>query len=168
MTLKDGWIRTGDLGTITYNNCLKILGRIKATIVLSSGENVEPEPIEMRLQQSQYIEHCMLVGQDKRFLSVLIVPSLVEFRQAGFKAQSLSELAKNADVQHLIRKEIKRMTSSPNGFKKYEQIRDFRILEDGFKVGHELTNLFKVKRHVVEKKYSEVIADLFSKETTNN
>jgi long-chain acyl-CoA synthetase len=168
MTIQDGWIRTGDLGTITYNNCLKILGRIKATIVLSSGENVEPEPIEMRLQQSQYIEHCMLVGQDKRFLSVLIVPSLVEFRQAGFKAQSLSELAKNADVQQLIRKEIRRMTDSPNGLKKYEQIRDFRILEDGFKVGHELTNLFKVKRHVVEKKYSEVIADLFSKETTNN
>ncbi len=167
-TIVNGWIRTGDLGTITYNDCVKILGRVKATIVLSSGENVEPEPIEMRLQQSQYIEHCMLVGQDKRFLNVLIVPSLIEFRQAGFKEQSLSELAQNPEAQKIIRNEIRKMTSISNGFKRYEQIRDFRILPDAFKVGEELTNLFKVKRHVVEQKFSTIISELFEKDTSAN
>jgi long-chain acyl-CoA synthetase len=92
-TMTDGWLRTGDLGTITHNNCLKILGRCKATIVLSSGENVEPEPIEMRLQQSQFIDHCMIIGQDKKFLSALIVPVLTEFKQAGFKEETVEALA---------------------------------------------------------------------------
>lgn len=167
LTIIDGWIRTGDLGTITYNNCLKILGRCKSTIVLSSGENVEPEPIEMRLQQSQYIEHCMLVGQDKKFLSVLIVPSLVEFRQAGFKEQSLQELALNPNVHKLIKDEIRRISMS-NGTKRYEQIRDFKILHDSFRVGHELTNLFKIKRHVVENKFNHMITELFEKENSLN
>jgi long-chain acyl-CoA synthetase len=58
------------LGMITYNDCLKILGRSKSTVVLLSGENLEPEPIEMRLTQSVYIEHCMIVGQDKNMLEL--------------------------------------------------------------------------------------------------
>jgi long-chain acyl-CoA synthetase len=160
-TMKDGWLRTGDLGTITHNNCLKILGRCKATIVLSSGENVEPEPIEMRLQQSQYIDHCMIVGQDKNFLSALIVPVLTEFKQAGFTEESMEALAGNPDVHKVIRAEIRKMTNVSNGFKKYEQIRDFRLLHDSFQVGNELTNLYKIKRHVVEKKYNHVISDIF-------
>lgn len=167
-TIVDGWLRTGDLGMMTHNNCLKILGRSKATIVLSSGENVEPEPIEMRLQQSTYIDQVMLVGQDKKFIGALIVPSLNEFRQEGFEIQTIEELASHAGAHKIIREEIRRMTSIYNGFKPYEQIRDFRVLNDSFQVGHELTNLFKVKRHVVEEKFGHVIEEMFSKELTKN
>ena len=165
-TIQDGWLRTGDLGVITHNDCLKILGRSKATIVLSSGENVEPEPLEMRLQQSMYIDQCMVVGQDKKHTAALIVPALTEFRQMGFKEGTVEELASNAEANKIIREEIRRLTSVSNGFKHYEQIRDFRMLKDSFRVGHELTNLFKVKRHVVEKKYHSVISDLFAPETS--
>jgi long-chain acyl-CoA synthetase len=167
-TIKDGWLRTGDLGAITHNNCLKILGRCKATIVLSSGENVEPEPIEMRLQQSQFIDHCMIIGQDKKFLSALIVPVLTEFKQAGFTEETAEALSVNPDAQKVIREEIRKMTNASNGFKKYEQIRDFRLLHDSFQVGNELTNLYKIKRHVVEKKYNHVILEIFSNESVNN
>lgn len=165
-TIVDGWLRTGDLGMITCNNYLKILGRNKSTIVLSSGENVEPEPIEMRLQQSRFIDHCMIVGQDKKFLSILVTPSLNEFKQAGFAVQSLEELSANAEAQEIIKQEIRRMTSSANGFKRYEQIRDFRLLGNSFQVGEELTNLYKIKRHVVEKKYQHVIEELFTNGTS--
>lgn len=163
-TIQDGWLRTGDLGIITHNNCLKILGRSKATIVLSSGENVEPEPIEMRLQQSHFIDHCILVGQDRKFLGALIVPALSEFRQAGFSEQSGEELAANPEAARLIKEEIRRMTSVSNGFKRYEQIRDFRMLTDSFEIGSELTNLYKVKRHEVEKKFDHIIEELFTTE----
>jgi long-chain acyl-CoA synthetase len=71
-TIQNGWLKTGDLGMITFNDCLKILGRSKATIVLLSGENLEPEPIEMRLNQSPYITNSMLVGQDKKHVGALI------------------------------------------------------------------------------------------------
>lgn len=162
---KDGWLKTGDLGMITHNNALKILGRIKATIVLKSGENVEPEPIEMRLQQSQFIDHCMVVGQDKKHIAVLVVPSLQEFQQAGFSEKTLEELVKNPKTHEVIKREIKKMTSTPNGFKSYEQIKDFRLIGEGFQVGKELTNLYKVRRHVVEKKYNHLIEEIYTNES---
>jgi long-chain acyl-CoA synthetase len=157
---QDGWFRTGDLGVMTYNDCIKILGRSKATIVLSSGENVEPEPIEMRLQQSQYIDQCMVVGQDQKALGVIIVPVLDAFKQNGYKPASHAELVDNPEVKNIIRKEIRRLISVSDGFKHYELIKEFRLLNRGFQVGHELTNLFKVKRHVVYKEFHDDIQAL--------
>jgi long-chain acyl-CoA synthetase len=164
--LVDGWLRTGDLGIITFNDCLKILGRSKATIVLSSGENVEPEPIEMRLMQSKYIENCMLVGQDKKYLGALIVPILSEFNQSGFAEQSLEALAMNTQAHNLIRDEIRRINS--NGTRSYEQIREFRLLPAAFMVGDELTNLYKIKRHIIEAKFGHIIKDIYSNGTSKN
>jgi long-chain acyl-CoA synthetase len=165
-TLQDGWLRTGDLGMITWNDCLKILGRCKSTIVLSNGENVEPEPIEMRLQQSHFIDQCMVVGQDRQHLCALIVPVPGEFRNAGFKEQSFEELSRNPDVYKHIREEIRRLVSPANGFKRFEQVKDFRLLGDSFRVGDELTNLYKIKRHVVERKFEHVIRDMYAAERT--
>lgn len=164
MAIKDEWLRTGDLGVVTHNDNLKILGRSKATIVLKSGENVEPEPIEMCLQQSQYIENCIVLGQDKKFLGVLIVPSLADLRAIGFKEATLSELLNNDIAMKIVRNDVKRLISSTNGFKKFEQIRFIGYLSESLKVGDELTNLFKLKRHVIEKKYQNQIAELFKDE----
>lgn len=158
---QDGWFRTGDLGMVTHNDCLKILGRLKATIVLSSGENVEPEPIEMRLQQSRYIDQCLVVGQDQKFLGALIVPAPEAFGRNGSQPEPYGEMARDEKVNQVIRQEIRRLISASNGFKNYETIRDFRLLNRGFKVGHELTNLFKVKRHVVTEDFNQVIQELF-------
>jgi len=162
-TITDGWLRTGDVGMVTYNNCLKILGRSKSTIVLSSGENVEPEPLEMCLLQSNFIEQAMVVGQDKKFLGALIVPSLSEFKTAGYEFQSMEDIARSPEALKIIRDEIRRVISSNNGFKIFEQIKDFRLLADSFQVGEELTNLYKLKRYVVEKKFNHVINEIYSK-----
>ncbi len=163
-TIVDGWLRTGDLGMITFNDCVKILGRSKATIVLSSGENVEPEPIEMRLQQSLFIEQCMVVGQDRRHLGALVVPSLNEFRTAGFDVPTIGDISASPEAKRIIRDEIKRMTAGGNGFRSYEQVRDFRIMRDSFRVGEELTNLFKIKRHIIAEKFEAVIEEIYSGE----
>ncbi len=162
--LEEEWFRTGDLGMITFNDCLKILGRIKATIVLSSGENLEPEPIEMRLNQSPFIEHSMVVGQDRKYLGVLVVPDLKEFRDHGLEVESLEELANNEQAEKTIRSEIKKIVSPKNGFKSFELIRDFRMLEEGFTAGEELTSLFKMKRHVISEKYSDKIDEIYRPE----
>ncbi len=167
-SIVDGWFRTGDLGMVTHNDCLKILGRSKATIVLSSGENVEPEPLEMKLRQSRYIDQCMVVGQDQKFLGLLIVPEPGAFRKNGFKPKTPAELAELPEVTSTIRKEIRQMISASAGFKRYEQIRDFRILPEAFVVGEELTNLYKIKRHVVTDKYQHVIQDIFANNTPKN
>jgi long-chain acyl-CoA synthetase len=159
--LKDGWLSTGDLGVVTFNNCLKIVGRSKSTIVLSSGENVEPEPLEMRLNQSPYIDQSMVTGQDQRFLGVLIVPDLSVFQQHGIQVQTQDELSSHPRVSEILRQEIKKMVSVSSGFKRYEIITDFRILPERFEVGTELTNLYKVKRHVIAEKYHARIQEMF-------
>jgi long-chain acyl-CoA synthetase len=164
-TIQDGWLRTGDLGMITYNDCLKILGRSKATVVLLSGENLEPEPIEMRLTQSPYIEHCMVVGQDKKHVGALIVPSMEGFRDKGIEAQNLNELAESEEAKKIIRAEIKKLISVANGYKRFELIQEVRLLSENFTVGDELTNLFKMKRHIIQDKYEDLIEEMFNHES---
>jgi len=161
--IRNGWLHTGDIGMMTHNNCLKILGRSKATIVLSSGENVEPEPLEMQLLRSRFIDQCVVVGQDRKFLGLLVVPNLSEFGKIGLNSVSMSELAVMPEAREIIKKEIRRLISQTGGYKKYEQIGEFRILPDKFEIGKELTNLFKIKRHVVAEKYKDVIEELFTK-----
>lgn len=156
--LKDGWMNTGDLGMITFNNCLKIVGRSKETVVLLGGENVEPVPIENRLLESPFIAQCMVVGQDKKYLSAIVVPSVDHLKDYG---ASTEDLAKNAEVQRLIRDEVKKLISNEAGFKSFEKIVDVRILPKAFEVGDELTNLFKIKRHVVTEKYRDLIESMY-------
>ena len=162
-TIRNGWLHTGDIGMMTHNDCMKILGRSKATIVLSSGENVEPEPLEMQLQRSRFIDQCMVVGQDKKFLGLLVVPNLAEFGKVGLNTVSMAELAGLPEARELMKKEIRGLISLAGGYKKYEQITDFSILPERFEIGQELTNLFKIKRHVVSEKYKDTIEELFTK-----
>merc|ERR1711927_50145 len=70
----DGWFDTGDLGMLLPDGSVVLTGRAKDTIVLSSGENIEPAPLEEELVSSPLIEQVMLVGQDQRQLGALIVP----------------------------------------------------------------------------------------------
>ncbi len=109
--IRNGWLHTGDIGMMTHNDCMKILGRSKATIVLSSGENVEPEPLEMQLQRSRFIDQCMVVGQDRKFLGLLLVPNVAEFGKVGLNTVSMSELADMPEARELIKKEIRGLIS---------------------------------------------------------
>lgn len=84
----DGWFNTGDLGWVTEQDDLIITGRAKDTIVLTSGENIEPQPIEDACLRSPYIDQIMLVGQDQKVLGALIVPNL-EALQKWAAAQNL-------------------------------------------------------------------------------
>lgn len=158
---KDGYLNTGDLGMMTYNDCIKIMGRSKDTIVLANGENLEPVPIENRLLQSELIDHVMLVGQDQKFLGALIVPSLEGFENRGIKLASLADAAKNEQVHKLLQSEIKAEISAEHGFKAFERIHDIRVLDRTFEVGTELTNLFKLKRNVITEKYQDLIDDIY-------
>ncbi|MBE2203192.1 MAG: AMP-binding protein [Chthoniobacterales bacterium] len=162
--LRDGWFNTGDIGMITFNNCLKILGRSKDTIVLLSGENVEPVPIEARLVGSALIEQCMVVGQDEKNLGALIVPALDGFRAAGLKVAQLPEILQREDAHRLMDGEIRRLVNAEAGFKPFERIAVWRFIPKSFEVGDELTNTYKLKRHVITERYPEVIAEMFPRE----
>lgn len=159
--LQQGWFNTGDIGIFTYNDCLKIVGRSKDTIVLLNGENIEPIPIEAKICESTLVDQCMVVGQDQKQLGALVVPSVEGFQSIGTKTDSVSELAENPEAINQIHAEIKRLISKENGFKAFEHIHEIALLPKPLEVGNELTNTFKIKRHVVAEKYDDKIAQLF-------
>jgi long-chain acyl-CoA synthetase len=159
--LRDGWMNTGDLGMVTFNDCLKILGRSKETIVLLNGENVEPVPIEAQLLESRCIEQCMVVGQDEKHLGALIVPSLEALKAQGFDFASLGQAEGDARVTKVIDAEIKRLVCRETGFKPFEFVSGWRFLPKPFEVGDELTATFKPRRHIITEKYAALIDDIF-------
>ncbi len=159
--LCDGWLNTGDIGMVTFNNSLKILGRSKDTIVLLNGENVEPVPIEGWLVHSPLVDHCMIVGQDQKHLGALIVPSAEGFRAAGVSGKSLAEIAEHPQARSLMEAEIRRLINPSNGFKSFERIADFRFITKAFENGVELTGTFKLKRHVITDRYAGLIAEMY-------
>ena len=159
--LKDGWMNTGDLGMVTFNNCLKILGRSKETIVLLSGENVEPVPIEAQLLESRFIEQCMVVGQDEKHLGALIVPSVEGLRAQGFVVETLAEAENHPQIAEVISAEVRRLVSREQGFKPFEFVLAWRFVPKAFEVGDELTPTFKPKRHVIAEKYAALVDEIY-------
>ena len=158
--LRDGWMNTGDIGMVTFNDCLKILGRSKDTIVLLNGENIEPVPIESQLVESAFIDQCMVVGQDRKALGALIVPSMDHFRQAGVEASSVEELITRPEAHRLVDDDIREFVSQANGFKPFERITAWRFVPKGFEVGDEMTSTFKLKRHVIAERYAHLIEEM--------
>jgi len=159
--LKDGWLATGDLGVMTFNDCLKIVGRCKETIVLLGGENVEPLPIESKLLESCLIDQCMVVGQDQKHLGLLVVPSLAGFAGAGIATDDVEMLKARPEAVEMLRLEIRRLVGEATGFKPFERIAAFALIDKPFEVGDELTMTFKLRRHVITEKYGKEIGAMF-------
>ena len=164
--LKDSWLNTGDITMITHKGEIKILGREKDTIVLTGGENIEPDPIESKIVQSDYIDQVMVVGQDRKFLAALVVPNrerVEEFAASkGIGYVDFEDLLLNPEVVECINEEIQNLVNPKTGFKHFERIFRFKILSKPFEVGEEITNTLKVKRNVVSEKYKKEIKELFS------
>ncbi len=164
--LKDGWMDTGDLGMINFKDTLTLTGRAKDTVVLLGGENVEPVPIENKLTESPYINQIMVVGQDQKNLGAAIVPDFDKLKEwakeNGITDADEKILVANQKVLDLYKKEIKELNGAKNGFKSFEQVNSFFLITKPFEVGDEMTNLMKLKRHVITEKYKDQIKKLYS------
>ena len=160
--LKDGWLNTGDLGFFSFSGTLSVRGRVKDTIVLLGGENVEPVPIENLLLESPFIHQVIVVGQDQKSLGALIYPNLEKLAEAGITVSPNEDLNRNSRVVQHFAKIIKDTISTENGFKSFEKITDFRFLPKPMEVGDELTNLYKMKRNVIHEKYANLIKEMYT------
>ena len=114
------WFNTGDLVIKTYNGEIIVKGRQKDTIVLRSGENVEPLPIEDKLSESIYISQAVVVGQDENCLGALIIPDLDNIcqyaKQQNINFSDKKQLLKDEEIKKLIYKEMERLINTKNGF----------------------------------------------------
>ena len=163
--LRDGWLNTGDIVVATINREIKIIGREKETIVLNGGENIEPVPIENKCLESDYIEQIIVLGQDQKFIAALIVPNfdLIEQKAVELEISYMDkeELLLSSGIHELIEKEINSKINVKNGFKHFETIFRFKLLQKPFEVGKELSPSLKVKRDVVNEIYAKQIKELF-------
>ncbi|MDY5930629.1 MAG: long-chain fatty acid--CoA ligase [Candidatus Ornithospirochaeta sp.] len=161
----EGFLHTGDLAVMDYDGDISIVGRAKDTIVLSGGENIEPVFIEQALCQSEYIESAVVVGQDRKYLSALIVIDRKNteryLKERGIVYMSRERLEEMEEVRHLIASEIIGAVSSKRGFKSFEEINRFALLGKSFEVGKELSAKQEIKRRIIGEMYREQIESLY-------
>jgi long-chain acyl-CoA synthetase len=162
-TIVDGWLRTGDLGTIDDDGFLAISGRKKEIIITSSGKNITPTNIENALREDRWISEAVVYGDNRPYLVALItidpdeVPALAE--EAGVEAEVVA-MARDQRV----RAEIQRVIDAANErFARIEQIKRFEILpHDLTQEAGELTPTLKVKRRIVYQRYADVFERLYA------
>ena len=161
----EGWLDSGDLGRLTVGGDLQIVGRAKDTIVLSSGENVEPDPIEAKLKESSSIAQVCVVGQDQKLLGALIVPNAEAVaRDIKLPEADLEAVAAHPKAHRLIMREVRRLISKGSGFKPHEQVKAIALLSSEFTPGRELTHTMKLRRNVIHDLYAETIERLYRRE----
>ena len=164
----DGWLDTGDLAVFTIHNELQIKGRIKDTIVLRGGENLEPLPIEMKLSESRFIKQAVVLGQDKRYLAALILVDEDEIKnyaaENGIQYDTYENLLASNEIQTLYEGEIANLISSKNGFKMFERINKFTLITKPFEVGVELSAKQEIMRFRINEIYKKEIENMFIEE----
>jgi long-chain acyl-CoA synthetase len=175
----EGWFDTGDLGKVTAWGDLIITGRAKDTIVLSNGENIEPQPIENACLRSPYVDQIMLVGQDQKSLGALIVPNFDALQQWAttqnltFKrpdAGAIDAATPSSEVtlaspaiQDLFRQEISREVQNRPGYRADERIGPIQLLSEPFSIENGfLTQKLSLRRNVVMERYQGMIDKMFS------
>lgn len=164
--LKNGWLNTGDLGMLTSQGDLIITGRAKDTIVLSSGENIEPEPVETTLELSPLISQAMIVGQDRKYPGALIVPYMKAIKDYSLKHdiyyENDQELIRHPGIIQLIKNEIDRLYNKKETTKPWEKIIKFQLIPEEWTVNNGLmTFTLKKKRAPIAAKYQEIIQKLY-------
>jgi long-chain acyl-CoA synthetase len=180
----EGWFDSGDLGWVTPANDLVLTGRAKDTIVLTNGENIEPQPIEDACVRSPYIDQIILVGQDQRSLGALIVPNL-EALQQWATSQNLqlrlpeqireketsnsSEAFRTAidldskEVQNLFKQELNREVQNRPGYRPDDRIGTFKLILEPFSIENGMmTQTLKIRRPVVTERYRDIINGMFT------
>ncbi len=160
---REGWLHTGDIGMFDQDGYLHITDRKKHLFISSGGKNIAPAPIENLFLTSKYIEQFVLVGDRRMYCSALIVPdfdALKEYASAhGIKYMSNADLIGSPAINKLIDENIDVLQKDLANF---ERVRRFALLAKPFTIEEgELTPSLKIRRNVVEEKYSRLIEDLY-------
>ncbi len=164
----EGWMNTGDLAVRSENGEVIIVGRLKDTIVLMGGENVEPEPIEDKMKESLYIDHAVVLGQDQKQLSAIVAVNeeelmklAAELKLTDFTIATEGEDSIEQDkIYEVLLKEVNRLISKEQGFKPFEFVKKIMPVKNDFAIGKELTQTLKVKRQYIQDKYHSLISRL--------
>jgi long-chain acyl-CoA synthetase len=160
----DGWFRTGDIGEMDGDGYLRITDRKKDLIVTAGGKNVAPQPIEGRAKTSKFVANAVMLGDQRRFCIMLVVPQFEQLeRWANHRNLVYADrdgLIRHTEVQAKMEREVFRHL---DGLARYEMPKKVLLLEHDFTIeSGDLTPTLKVRRRLVEKKYQRKIDALYA------
>ena len=163
---KDGWFHTGDIGYLDKDGFLVITDRKKDIIVTSGGKNVAPQPIENMLKANPYISNVVVIGNKRKFVSALIIPNFEKLEEYAkfnnIEYKDRKDLVSKKEIKNFIQAEVDRTTE---GLAPYERIKKIVLLDREFEISKdEITPTLKVKRNIIEKKYKDLIDELYKEE----
>jgi long-chain acyl-CoA synthetase len=159
----EGWFRTGDIGELR-DGFLAITDRKKDIIVTAGGKNIAPQPIENRVKTNKYVSQAVMIGDKRKFPSLLVVPNFEQLETWAKRGNILwtqrSQLLAMPSVQAKMDKEV---MGELDGLAHFEMPKKIALLEHDFSIERgELTPTQKVKRKVVDKNYKSLIDSLYA------
>ncbi|HMO79902.1 MAG TPA: long-chain fatty acid--CoA ligase [Pyrinomonadaceae bacterium] len=162
----DGWFRTGDIGEVDAEGFLRITDRKKELFKTSGGKYIAPSPIEQMIKSSRFVSQVVLVGNERKFASALIVPNFDMLESyashKGFETMSPAAFCRDRRIIDLFERQVAVATE---GLAKFETVKKIALLENEFTVENgELTPTLKVKRRVIDERYRDVIDELYREE----
>lgn len=160
---EDGWFRTGDAGTISKDGKITLTERIKDLFKTSNGKYIAPQEIETRLELDKYIEQAVAIGDERNYVTAIIVPSIPSLEEYAkenhIKYDSVDTLLKNPKIYALIEE---RIAKQQEGMANFEKIKKFTFIKKGFSIeSGELTNTLKLRRTIIMQKYKVIIDSMY-------
>ena len=160
---QEGWLHTGDIGVMVDTIFLKITDRKKEIFKLSVGKYVSPQVIENLLKESAYIENCMVIGENQKFASAIIIPDLTQLRfwanKNKIQYKDNVELIGIKEVKDKLNREIATVNKRLSA---HEQIKRAKLITDDWTpLNDMLSQTLKLKRHNIKKKYEVLINDIY-------
>ena len=164
-TIVDGWLHTGDVGELDTDRFLSITDRKKDLIITSSGKNVAPSTVERALVSDPLIDQAVVYGDNRKFISALVVPNLDALTKLAKDSGISVEIEGDFIVTDDVHVELgKRIDSLMHPFSRPEQIRRFLVLARPFALEEdELTATMKVRRRHIIEKYRAELDGLYDK-----
>jgi long-chain acyl-CoA synthetase len=161
---EEGWFHTGDIGVLDEGKFLRITDRKKEIFKLKSGKYVAPQAVENILKGSHYIEQVLVVGENQKFASAIIVPAFDALEKFAadkkLEAANRQEMILLPEIDALLRKEV-RLANKKLG--NNEQVKRFKLVADTWsQATGELSQTLKLKRKVLHQKYDSQIREIFS------